>query len=474
MSASYLIVAGGGGASIGGGGAGGLLSGSGVTIDTNSTYLVTVGAGGGGATSGSNSSFSMVATSAVGGGRGAGFNANGTTGGSGGGAATYFSASAFTGGAATSGQGFAGGNSALDVGGSNGGGGGGAGAVGSNGSAVGNGGNGGNGLTSSISGTSTYYAGGGGGAGQGGSQGTGGLGGGGTGSYTSGTNGTANTGGGGGGGISVYSGAGGSGIVIISYAGSTQQMAGGSVTIVGGNVIHTFTSSGYLTPLTYYSNSLRFRSSAAAYLNRTPTVAGNRQKFTWSGWIKRGYLGSGSGFLINAGVIVNGGVCNQDGFTLAGDQIQVNLGYTGSGYAGQVTTNAVFRDPAAWYHIVVAIDTTQAVAANRCFIYVNGVNQSYTVNTAITQNFSTQFNNTIIHNIGRLVPDGFGGAAYQYFDGYMSNVNWIDGQQLTANSFGAFNSYGVWQPINYGGSYGTNGFYLPFNANAMQGGGAGN
>ena len=69
-------------------------------------------------------------------------------------------------------------------------------------------------------------------------------------------------------------------------------MAGGTVTVAGGNVIHTFTSSGYLTPIVLTTNSLRFRSSASAYLNRTFPTAGNTQKFTQSLWFKRGTLGA--------------------------------------------------------------------------------------------------------------------------------------------------------------------------------------
>ena len=459
LSASYLIVAGGGGASIGGGGAGGMLTGSGVTIDTNSTYLITVGSGGSAATNGSNSSFSMVSTSAVGGGRGAGFNANGTAGGSGGGAATYFSGSAFTGGTATAGQGNAGGNSVSDAGASNGGGGGGAGAVGANGTSGGNGGNGGVGLTSSISGTSTYYAGGGGGAGQGGTSGSGGLGGGGAGAYASGTSGTANTGGGGGGGISTSSGSGGSGIVIISYAGATQQMAGGSVTITGGNVIHTFTSSGYLTPLTYYSNSLRFRASNSAYLSRTPPVASNRKTWTYSLWFKKSCLGVGP--FILWGNQDSGGY-NGMQFNFQND-VLIFADYNASSAVSRIDTTQVFRDPAAWYHVVVAYDTTQATASNRIKLYVNGLQvTALSVATYPSQNYDGYVNNTSLIAIGRN-----GATNGYYFDGYMSNINFIDGQALTPNSFGTFNSYGVWQPINYGGSYGTNGFYLPFNSGSQ-------
>jgi hypothetical protein len=463
LSASYLIVAGGGAgggnAFNGGGGGGGLLSGSGIVIDTNSIYVVTVGAGGVGASSsvgtqGGNSVFSAYATSAVGGGiGGSGANGAGGNGGSGGGGAGGSSGTS-TAGTGTSGQGN---NGGTGIGGGSGtwgaGGGGGAGAVGGNG-AIRTGGNGGAGSASSISGTSTTYAGGGGGAADGptgsGTAGSGGSGGGGAGSASSSaTSGTANLGGGGGGAYATNAGgSGGSGIVIISYAGSTQQMAGGTVTITGGNVIHTFTSSGYLTPLTLVGNSLRFRSSASAYLNRTPTVAGNRKTWTWSAWVKRGSLTSNQ-FLLSTG---------------AAGSSDASIYFTSVDFfkfedrAGtSVATAAVYRDPAAWYHLVVALDTTQATASNRVKLYVNGsqITAFDGAPSYPTQNADLYINNTTLHYIGRR-SDGL------YFDGEQTEVRLIDGQQLTPNSFGTFNSYGVWQPITYGGSYGTNGFYLPF------------
>ena len=475
LTASYLIVAGGGGGGsatsgtggTGAGGAGGLLSGSGLTIDTNSVYVVTVGAGGGVAsnavgTQGTNSSFSAYATSAVGGGYG-GKQSNGGAGGSGGGAGY----ATWTGGTGTSGQGNAGGNTTISVGG--GAGGGGAGAAGANAITV-DGSSGGVGVASSISGTSTYYAGGGGGGawtgGSPGSGGNGGGGGGGTNAAIAGVSGTTNTGGGGGGGGGTYSvsggsgGNGGSGVVIISYAGSTQQMAGGTVTISGGNVIHTFTSSGYLTPIKYVNNSLRFRSSASAYLSRTPSVAGNQKTWTYSAWVKRGILGTlqkilecGSNSSNYATLLFNG-----PGGGPGADQIDF-YSNSGGSMAAYLDTTAVYRDPAAWYHIVFSVDTTQATASNRLKLYVNGVQvTSFTSAVYPTQNTDLFVNGTSLQVIGPSPTLGGG----QYFDGYMAEVQLIDGQALTPNSFGTFNSYGVWQPITYGGSYGTNGFYLPF------------
>ena len=466
LSASYLIVAGGAGGGVyqaGGGGAGGVVSGSGLTIDSNSTYLVTVGAGGT-ATSlsatqpgnGGTSSFSMVTTSSVGGGSGAsnysGFNAR--SGGSGGGG------NSSGGGAGTSGQGNNGGTGATDSSTyANGGGGGGAGSVGGN-STSSVCGSGGVGVTSSISGVSTYYAGGGGGSGTGtaGSGGTGGGGTGGSSSGTSGTSGASSTGGGGGGGGTGSgtgtSGAGGSGIVIISYAGSTQQMAGGTVTISGGNVIHTFTSSGYLTPIKYVNNSLRFRSSASAYLNRTFGTPTNNKIFTWSGWIKIGTIPSSREGIF---VSTNGALTSYWGL-----EFNASAGLTlydiNVGGASLVTTQ-VFRDPSSWYHVVVAIDTTQATASNRAKLYINGTQiTSFSTATYPAQNSSPYMNTS--GNIGYI--GNWSSAGGYYLDGYLTEINFIDGQALTPNSFGTFNSYGVWQPITYGGSYGTNGFYLPF------------
>jgi hypothetical protein len=468
LSASYLIVAGGAGGGgdaqngygAGGGGAGGLLSGSGTTIDTNSTYLVTVGAGGAGysgagygaGTNGTNSLFSIVSTTAVGGGGGGAGSNNALSGGSGGGGQ---GTSAPAGGAGTTGQGNAGGA------GSSGatyraGGGGGAGAVGASGAVSGNGGAG---SASSISGTSTTYAGGGGGGGYNPATGagTGGSGGGGNGAYGgNAANATANTGGGGGGGGSTSSaggngGAGGSGIVIISYAGSVQKMAGGTVTISGGNVIHTFTSSGYLTPLKLVNNSLRFRSGSSTYLSKTTSTSGTT--VTYSFWAKRGKLG------VNQYVYGwTDSVSKSLNITFdAADTFSANFYVSGSNY---ITTTQVFRDPAAWYHIVVVLDTTNATASERIRLFVNGTRVTALTSSYPAQNFVGPQATSGSYAIGAR-----GGANDLFYDGYLAEFNLIDGQALTPNSFGTFNSYGVWQPITYGGSYGTNGFYLPFNYN---------
>jgi hypothetical protein len=492
LTASCLVVAGGGGGGVyygGGGGGGGYRTGSAITIDTNSIYAITVGAGGAGSTNrnnkGSNGTDSIFLsiTSTGGGGGGSDSSVNGSNGGSGGGGA---GGNPNTGGSGNTpsvspSQGNNGGVGSQTAPNYGGGGGGGASAVGANGTSTA-GGNGGNGTASSISGSSVTYAGGGGGgtfydgSGSRGTAGTGGSGGGGAGvagTNANATSGTANLGGGGGAAgydltavpVGGNGGAGGSGVVIISYAGSTQQMAGGTVTVAGGNVIHTFTSSGYLTPIVLVNNSLRFRASASANLSRTPTTAGAGagRTWTWSGWIKRGTIGSSDLISLMYGA-TSAGASDRGGFgfyTYSGggtgsDSLTL---YYGGAFANNLTTAQVFRDPAAWYHIVYAVDTAQATSSNRVKLYVNGSQvTSFSASNYPTLNYQFAIGN----NVSQWISSEAG--AQRYFDGYMADINFIDGQQLTPNSFGSFNGLGVWQPIRYGGSYGTNGFYLPFNA----------
>lgn len=197
------------------------------------------------------------------------------------------------------------------------------------------------------------------------------------------------------------------------------------------------------------NNSLRFRSSASAYLSRTPASAGNRKTFTISFWFKRGSLGSDIKFLSAWNADSDNG--NMDFRLTSG-----NILYWGPWSTG-ITTTAVFRDPTAWYHVVLAIDTTQATGANRHRIYVNGVEYTFS-GTAVTQNTDLAWNNTVAHNIGRNIR-----TSGDFFDGYMADFYSIDGSALTPSSFGETDgTTGVWKPKKYGGSFGTNGFYLPF------------
>jgi hypothetical protein len=209
------------------------------------------------------------------------------------------------------------------------------------------------------------------------------------------------------------------------------------------------------------NNSLRFRSSASAYLSRTPASATNKTTWTWSGWVKRGALSSTFGLF---GAKQDSSNYFQLYFT-SGDVISV------ASVSTSINTTQVFRDPSAWYHIVLAIDTTQDTAANRLKLYINGSQvTAFSTSTYPTQNSTYVINGTTAqHQIGQIVSSS--SATTFPLDGYMAEVNFIDGQALTPSSFGNYNSTtGVWQPAKYTGTYGTNGFYLKFSNIALTSG----
>jgi len=200
------------------------------------------------------------------------------------------------------------------------------------------------------------------------------------------------------------------------------------------------------------SKSLRFNNSDNAFLNRTPASASNRKTWTWSGWVKRSRLGAQQG-LIGCSVGTS-------------DSTYMNLQFHGGDFLGLglytqyvLLTTQVFRDASAWYHIVVAFDTTNATANNRCRMYVNGVEiTAFSTRNNPTLNADYGINQASQHDIGR--------SEYTNstcLGGYLTEVNFIDGQALTPSSFGMTDPVtGVWEPLKYSGTYGTNGFYLNF------------
>jgi len=200
--------------------------------------------------------------------------------------------------------------------------------------------------------------------------------------------------------------------------------------------------------------SLRFNDGDTPYLSRTPSSAGNRKTWTWSGWIKRGSMSSALQILFNQGSNVNNCTVLQISSSDTISFVHVD----GGSNTSHVVATPNFRDPAAWYHLVFKIDTTQSTAANRVKIYVNGEEQSYSTTTYPSQDMDTDVNSTDLTVFGQQV------ASTPYsFDGYLAEVNFIDGQALTPASFGeTLASTNQWVPIEYVGSYGTNGFYLPF------------
>ena len=186
--------------------------------------------------------------------------------------------------------------------------------------------------------------------------------------------------------------------------------------------------------------SLRFNNGDSPNLSKT-FGAGNRKTWTWSGWIKRSSLGTGK-YSLFGGSGTNSMIrFNNDN---GGDQLRVLDAATG-GY--DLITNRYFRDTSAWYHFVVAIDTTQSTAADRVKIYVNGVQETSFFNSSYpTQNADLTFNNNISHTIG-YAPGS------TYYDGYLADVHFIDGQALAPTDFGETDDNGVWQPKEFEGAY---------------------
>ena len=194
------------------------------------------------------------------------------------------------------------------------------------------------------------------------------------------------------------------------------------------------------------------------YLNRTPSSAGNRKTMTFSCWVKRSELGSFQS-IISAGT--NGATYSDDISFQSTDKLMLDLITTSGRY--QAESTALFRDPSAWYHIVIAIDTT--AASNRMLVYVN--NEQVAVNSGgIPQNQDITFNNNTLQEIGRRGSNSSNFGSY-----YLTDFNFIDGQALTPSTFGETDSTtGEWKPkVAFTGvTYGTNGFRLQFgNAAAL-------
>lgn len=202
------------------------------------------------------------------------------------------------------------------------------------------------------------------------------------------------------------------------------------------------------------SRSLRFNSADSSYLIRTPSTASNRKTWTWSAWVKRSKLGTRQ-------QIFNARPGPSEVIEFYTNDVISMFDYTG-GVVYQLNTTQVFRDVSAWYHIVWMKDTTQATDTNRMKLYINGVQvTSFSTANYPAQNSESYINNNVNHHLGTTETTDL------FLDGYMTEVNFIDGQALTPSSFGETNAQtGVWQPKAYSGSYGTNGFYLNFSDNS--------
>jgi len=209
------------------------------------------------------------------------------------------------------------------------------------------------------------------------------------------------------------------------------------------------------------ANSVRFDDGANSYLQKSAS-SGNRRTFTFSTWLKRSNLTSGNAGYYHTFFSSDVSGSNSFRFTFNDDsgsdddKLMVYY-YTGS-HQLKLITNRLFRDTSAWYHIVLAVDTTQGTDSNRVKIYVNGVQEtSFATATYPSQNLQTSVNESG-------APTRVGAGTSLYFDGYMSETVLLDGTAASPTSFGEFDSdSGIWKAIDVSGlTFGTNGFHLNY------------
>jgi len=198
--------------------------------------------------------------------------------------------------------------------------------------------------------------------------------------------------------------------------------------------------------------SLRLDEDRASYLSRTVTTAGNRKTFTWSGWVKRGELGIERALW---GVAESPSQANV-GFGLYFFTDDCLRCWVNGGQASFRTT-AKYRDTSAWYHIVFKSSTVSPYFN----LYVNGdevTDFTWDTRTTYPGTNDTEMNQAnTVHYVG-----GWKNGGYTATAGYLAEVNFIDGQALNPSNFGETGDYGEWKPIEYSGTYGTNGYYLNF------------
>ena len=198
------------------------------------------------------------------------------------------------------------------------------------------------------------------------------------------------------------------------------------------------------------ANSLRFNSGSSDDLTKTFS-AGNGTTWTYSFWIKR----NGDTSHNTTGVYTDGN--NRDLIVFTSDGKFQWYSYQSGAYAGRLQTNRLFRDSSAWYHVVLKWDTNNDTADNRMQMYINGVQEtSFAARVNPSDGGASLINSNIALTIGQ--------SSGSYLSGYMSEVCFIDGTALDADSFGEFDEdSGIWKPKSVSGlTFGTNGFYLEF------------
>ena len=227
-------------------------------------------------------------------------------------------------------------------------------------------------------------------------------------------------------------------------------------------------------------NSCRFNAADSPYFSKDATGDGNQRTFTISVWLKMDIMASGaSHFLFDTGTSTN-----RFGFYFSDPgTLQVRGKVSNTNVLVLSTTN-IYRDPAAWFHVYLAIDTTQAVAANRAKLYINGTQVVDSLSTATYPDQNTDFENQDASEPFEIGIDNSHDSA-SYFDGYMAEYMYVDGAVQAIGDFGEFDedSPTIWKPkdisaidVNPGAAQASNGngFYLDFKASGNLGNDVGN
>jgi hypothetical protein len=198
--------------------------------------------------------------------------------------------------------------------------------------------------------------------------------------------------------------------------------------------------------------SIRFNEDDSAYLTRTPSSEGNRRTFTFSTWVKFNTIKADN--ILFSSWIASG----PSHYALVYIDSNFNLRFDDQNGTG-IRTSRVFRDVAAWYHVVIRVDTTDGTSGDRYQMYINGERQTdFAAENQPSQNYQTNINKTQPHYLGR---NGYS-LAMIYSDLYQAETHFLDGTAYDASFFGETDSAtGQWIPKEYtGGNYGTNGFYI--------------
>ena len=197
-------------------------------------------------------------------------------------------------------------------------------------------------------------------------------------------------------------------------------------------------------------NSCRVTADAGAKLYRTFGTPTNQKKWTWSFWMKVSKTG-GSWRGLGEAYNTNDWAALKPGGEM----------YWHAASGANFTTSMLFRDPSAWYHIIIAFDSTQGTASDRLNLYVNGVLiTDFSSITYPSLNETNTWNSTARHSFLSIPSDP---SSYNTFNGYGAEMYWIDGTAKNQYDFGEFDAdYNHWKPIAYAGSYGNNGCYLDF------------